>query len=181
MSFPYPLPALDLAVPFDRHRATVLPEWVDANGHMNMGYYLIAFDRATDTFCDQLGVGWAYAEHRLGMVFALEAHIVYERELRQDDPFRVVTQILAHDEKRLRLFHAMHHAAEGWRAAVNEVMLLHVDFDTRRAAPWPELTRQRLQAIAAAHAVLPRPEAAGRGIAMRRSRAGKPSARPRAP
>lgn len=181
MSFPYPLPTLDLAAPFDRHRATVLPEWVDANGHMNMGYYLIAFDRATDTFCDQLGVGWAYAEHRLGMVFALEAHIVYERELRQDDPFRVVTQILAHDEKRLRLFHAMHHAAEGWRAAVNEVMLLHVDFNTRRAASWPELTRQRLQAIAAAHAVLPRPEAAGRGITMRRSRAGKSSPRPRAP
>ncbi len=26
---------------------TVLPEWIDHNGHMNAGYYMVAFDDAT--------------------------------------------------------------------------------------------------------------------------------------
>jgi hypothetical protein len=34
--------------PFDRYRGVVLPGWVDYNGHMNVAYYLVAFDLATD-------------------------------------------------------------------------------------------------------------------------------------
>ena len=37
MSFPYSLPELDLAAPLDRHRAPVRADWIDANGHMNVG------------------------------------------------------------------------------------------------------------------------------------------------
>ena len=43
--------------PLDIHRATVLPEWIDWNGHMNVGYYVVAFDKATDTLCNQFGCG----------------------------------------------------------------------------------------------------------------------------
>ncbi|HEX6843297.1 MAG TPA: thioesterase family protein, partial [Stellaceae bacterium] len=89
MSFPYPLPELDLAAPLDRHRAEVRADWIDANGHMNVGYYVVAFDHATDTLCDQLGIGWSYVEHRLGMVFVLEAHVTYDREVHAGDPLRI--------------------------------------------------------------------------------------------
>ena len=37
----------DLAAPFDSHRDVVRPEWIDHNGHMNVGYYLVVFDFAT--------------------------------------------------------------------------------------------------------------------------------------
>ena len=104
MSLPYALPELDLSAPLDRHRANVRPEWIDANGHMNVGYYVIAFDHATDTLCDQLGVGWSYVEHRLGMVFILEAHVTYDREVHAADLLRITTQILDHDAKRLHFF-----------------------------------------------------------------------------
>jgi acyl-CoA thioester hydrolase len=170
VSFPYPLPDLDLGAPFDRHRAVVRPEWIDANGHMNVGYYVIAFDHATDTFAEQLGVAWPYVEHRLGMTFILEAHVTYERELTRGDPLRVTTQILDFDEKRLHFFHAMHHGADGFLAAANELLMIHVDFASRRAAPWPAETLRRIQAMAAAHAALPRPDRAGRVIAIRRGR-----------
>jgi acyl-CoA thioester hydrolase len=164
MSLPYPLPDLDLSAPLDRHRATVRPEWIDPNGHMNVGYYLIAFDHASDTLSDQLGVGWSYVEHRLGMIFALEAHITYDREVRKDDALRITTQILDHDAKRLHLFHSMYHGDEGWLASTNELLVIHVDYRTRRSAPWlPEVMR-RLEAMAAAHRTLPRPEKAGRTI-----------------
>jgi acyl-CoA thioester hydrolase len=169
MSFPYTLPELDLAAPFDRHRAQVRPEWIDPNGHMNVAYYTMAFDHGGDTICDQLGVGWSYVEHGLGMIFARESHIVYERELHAGDPIRITTQILGHDDRRVHLFHAMYHATQGWLAAVSEVLFVNIDMKTRRSAPWLGETRRRLEAMAAAHAALPRPEKAGRVIAIRRS------------
>ena len=161
---------LDLAAPFDRHRAVVRPEWIDLNGHMNVGFYVVAFDHATDTFAEQLGVAWPYVEHRLGMTFILEAHATFERELKSGDPLRITTQILECDDKRVHFFHALYHAAEGFLAATNELLMIHVDCATRRAAPWPAETMRRLVAMAAAHAVLPRPASAGRAIAIRRRR-----------
>jgi acyl-CoA thioester hydrolase len=170
MSFPYPLPDLDLAAPFDRHRETVRPEWIDPNGHMNVGYYMVAFDHATDTLCEQLGVAWNYVEHKLGTSFIIEAHITYDREVHAGDPLRVTTQILDHDAKRLHFFHSMYHAREGWLASEVELMLMHIDYQTRRSAPWPAETLRRLELMATAHAALPRPVKAGRVIGIRRRR-----------
>jgi len=42
-----------------------------------------------------------------------------------------------------------------------------VDLGIRRVAPWPPWLWARLEAAAAAHAVLPRPDWVGRRIAMR--------------
>jgi len=168
MSFPYPLPPLDLSAPLDRHRAVVRPEWIDPNGHMNVGYYLVAFDHASDAVCKQLGVGWNYTEHKLGMIFALEAHVTYHRELHAGDPLRFTAHILDHDAKRVHLFQSMYHAEAGWLASTNELLFMHIDFETRRPAPWPEETMRRLEAMAAAHKGLPRPEQAGRVIGIRR-------------
>jgi acyl-CoA thioester hydrolase len=168
MGFPYAPPELDLAAPFDRHRGVVRPEWIDGNGHMNVGYYLVAFDQATDTFCAQFGIGWDYVEHRLGMVFILEAHATYERELLSGDPLRVTTQILDHDARCVHFFHAMHHGRDGWLASTNELLMMHVDPATRRPAPWRAEALRRIAAMAAVHALLPRPARAGRSIAIRR-------------
>lgn len=168
MPLPYPLPPLDLSAPLDCHRGRVKREWIDGNGHMNVGYYVVAFDQATDTLCEQLGVSWDYTRRELGMIFVLEAHVTYDRELLPDAPFRVTTQILDHDAKRIHIFHEMHHADEGFLAATNELMIMHVDFTTRRSAPWPEETQTRLAAMAAAHKTLPRPAKAGRVIGLKR-------------
>ena len=169
MPLPYPLQQLDLSAPLDRHRGRVKPEWIDANGHMNVGYYVVAFDQASDTLCEQLGVSWDYTRRELGMIFVLEAHVTYDRELLPDAPFRVTTQLLDHDAKRVHVFHEMYHAEEGFLAATNELMILHVDFNTRRAAPWPQETRERLAAMADAHKKLPRPAKAGRVIGLKRT------------
>jgi acyl-CoA thioester hydrolase len=165
---PYPLEELDLSAPLDRHRATVLPEWIDWNGHMNVGFYVVAFDKATDTLCMQLGVGWEYTRDRIGMTFVLEAHVTYDREVREGDPLRITTQILDFDSKRVHYFHTMHHGSEGWVSATNELILMNIDYQSRRSAPWPAETLRRLERMAAAHARLPKPEKAGRVIAIRR-------------
>src|SRR5439155_18206722 len=51
MSFP---------APYDRFEGEVLPEWIDYNGHMNLAYYTVLFDYATDLLFDELGLGLDY-------------------------------------------------------------------------------------------------------------------------
>lgn len=170
MIFPYPLPELDLSAPLDRHRTVVRPEWIDINRHMNLAAYVTAFDQASDGLCDLLGVGPLYTQHELGMLFVLEAHITYEREVRLGEPLRITSQILDHDAKRLHLFHHMYHGDAGWLVAINELLMINVDYQARRTAPWPEETARRLGLMAAAHKALPWPERAGRVIRIGRSR-----------
>ena len=99
-SLPYELPELVTRAPLDTHHSTVLPEWVDWNGHMNVGYYVVAFDQATDTLCQQFACGFEYTRDKIGMTFVLEAHVTYDRELREGAPLRFTTQLLARDAKK---------------------------------------------------------------------------------
>jgi acyl-CoA thioester hydrolase len=158
----------DLGAPLDIHRAKVLPEWIDWNGHMNVGFYVVAFDKATDTLCNQLGVSWDYTREKIGMTFVLEAHVTYDREVTEGDPLRITTQILDHDAKRLHYIHMMYHESEGFLAATNELMLMNIDYATRRAAPWPDWAMERIETLAARHATLPRPSQAGRLIGIKK-------------
>ena len=48
--------------PLNLHRATVLPEWLDYNGHMNVAYYVLAFDHSTDALLDFIGFDTPYRE-----------------------------------------------------------------------------------------------------------------------
>ncbi len=152
--------------PFDRYRDLVRPEWIDHNRHMNMGYYLVVFDFATDEFLDWVGLDAAHRARHGVTTFCLEAHVTYHREVLAGDRLRFTTRLLAHDTKRIHYIHAMHHAAEGYLAATNELMSLHVSEATRRGAPMAAAVLQRLAQIQKAHDALPRPPEAGRMIGL---------------
>ena len=91
--------------------------------------------------------------------------------LKEGDPLRITTQILDHDAKRLHYIHTMYHATKGYLAATNELMLMNIDYATRRSAPWPEWAMPRIEAMAANHRALPRPTQAGRLIGIKRKSA----------
>ena len=67
------------------YEATVLPEWIDSNGHLNLAYYVLIFDLATDKLYATLGIGDAYREATGNSCFTAETHTVYEREVRLGD------------------------------------------------------------------------------------------------
>ena len=156
----------ELAAPLDVYRDVVRPEWIDHNGHMNMGYYLVVFDFATDEFFRWVGLDAQHRECHAITPFCLEAHVTYHREVRSGDPLRFTTLLLGHDAKRIHYIHAMYHAREGYLASTNELMSLHVDLATRRGAPMAPEIAARLAAIQAAHDALPRPPQAGRRIGL---------------
>ncbi len=158
--------AMTIETPLDLYRDVVRPEWIDHNGHMNMGYYLVVFDLATDEFMRWVGLDGEHRRTRQVTTFCLESHVTYHREVREGDALRFTTQLLAFDAKRLHYFHAMYHATAGYLAATNELMSLHVALETRRGASMASPILARLAAIKDAHAALPRPPQVGRVMGL---------------
>jgi acyl-CoA thioester hydrolase len=152
--------------PFDRYRDRVRPEWIDHNGHMNMGYYLVVFDFATDEWLAHVGLDQAHRRQHQVTTFCLEGHITYHQEVREGDPLRFTTQLLGHDAKRIHFIHQMFHAEEGYLAATNELMSLHVSRRTRRGAPMAQSILDNLSRLQAAHGKLPVPPQVGRVIGL---------------
>ena len=146
----------------------VLPEWIDFNGHMNVAYYVVAFDHGVDGLTNHLGIGPEGIERRGTSTFTLEMHINYLQELNLGDPLRLTCQLLDFDIKRIHYFFCMHHADKGYLAATCEQMLLHVDLAERRSCPFPEEVQRGLAGLMELHRALPRPEQAGRAIGIRR-------------
>ncbi|HEY4249649.1 MAG TPA: thioesterase family protein [Roseomonas sp.] len=115
----------------------VRPEWVDHYGHMNLAYYLVAFDLATDVLWPQLGLGPLFRQRGLG-TFAAESWQGYTREVLEGAPLAGSSEVLAHDAKRLLARHTLFHAEEGWQVAENEVLYLCIDLTARRVTTWPD-------------------------------------------
>lgn len=156
------------SLPYQPYRTAVAPEWVDYNGHMNVAYYVLAFDHATDRLLDYLGLGEAYRRSTNHSIFALEAHVTYLRELRQADPFAIGTRLIDADRKRLHLFHTMIKDGTEEPAATIEAMALHVDLAGPSAAPMPDHAFAKVEALLAEHRRLPDPPQLGHRIAIRR-------------
>jgi acyl-CoA thioester hydrolase len=150
----------------DHHREVVRPEWIDYNGHMNVAYYLLAFDEAGETFFEALGINEAYRRTARSTTFAAECHITYQREVVVGDPLRFTAQIIGFDEKRIHFLQSMIHEEKGYIAATSEWLSLHVHLDRRRVIPMPKPILDRLGEIYAVHQHLPRPPEVGRAITL---------------
>jgi acyl-CoA thioester hydrolase len=161
---PDPEPAF--FAPFVSSVMQVDPAWIDYNGHLNMAYYNVLFDRAVDEAYELLGCGLAYLEETKHSTFTAEAHVRYLRELHAGDPVRVTFQLLDFDSKRMHYFEQLFHAEEAWLSATSENMVLHVDMTTKKTVPFPAAITARLRRMKAAHAHLPVPDGAGRRIVM---------------
>lgn len=155
-----------LGTPLVLHRETVLPAWIDYNGHMNVAYYVLVFDHASDALARWLGIDEGYTRRTNRSIFVVEAHVTYAREVLENDPLRIETLVLGADAKRLHLCHRMFHDREGYLAATNELMLLHVDLGARRSAPLPSDVAARLETLRAAHAEVPRPPGLSRVMGL---------------
>ena len=161
--------------PLRLHEEIVRPEWVDYNGHMNVAYYVLAFDHATDRLLDYLGLGQDYLKEKACSVFVVESHVTYESELVAGDPLRFETYLLGHDEKRVHFFHMMYHAGEGFVAASNELLALHMAMGTRRAIAFPLEAKEKQAELWRLHSNVPTPPQVGRVIGLRKRRPGRPT------
>jgi acyl-CoA thioester hydrolase len=147
-------------------RGTVLPQWVDYNGHLNDAYYMVVFSEATNALMGMIGLDEAGRKATGHTIYTLEAHINYLKEVKQDKAIEVRTQILGSDAKRLQIYQVMLLAGTDTLLAANEQMLLNIDMAGPRAAPFAPTVMAKVQVLTLAHRPLPRPKYAGRTIAL---------------
>ncbi len=147
----------ELQTPFNQASAVVRPDWIDNNGHMNVGYYHVVFDIAAEPFFEWLGLTRAFRKAHGSSTFALESHLNFMREVKEGDPLRFEARLLDFDRKRIHFYQEMFHGTEGYLAATYESLSVHVDMSQRRTAPMPDALSARLAQVKQAHAALPRP------------------------
>ncbi|GMG83278.1 thioesterase family protein [Paralimibaculum aggregatum] len=149
--------------------AYVQADWIDYNGHMNVAYYTLAFDRALDEIYERIGIGPGLVEsHNMGPM-ALQTHIHYVGELREGERFACDFRLVDADAKRVHVYVEMLalDRAEAL-AATYESLTLNVDLGARRSAPFPAAAAARVQALLAAQAGLPKPDRLGAPLGIRR-------------
>lgn len=139
------------------------PDWIDYNGHLNMAYYNVLFDRGCDGFFERIGLGPEYIKTRNLTFYTAEAHVRYAREIHLGDKVYVTMRVIDHDAKRVHAFAELRHE-DGWLSATSETMSLHIDMSGPKVAPFPDDIQSALDAQAASDAGLPAAEGTGRRI-----------------
>ena len=116
----------------------VEPGWIDYNGHLNMAYYNVLFDRAVDEVYELLGLGLDYVKTRQALhlhgrgACALSARAPGRRAGARD-----AFICSASTKSACIISRQLHHAEEGWLSATSENMALNVDMAVKRVAAFP--------------------------------------------
>jgi acyl-CoA thioester hydrolase len=145
------------------YQTSVLAEWVDYNGHLRDAFYLLIFSYATDAFMARIGVDPQRDQHSL---FTLECHLNYLHEVKLGTEVQVRTRVLAHDRKRVQVYHTLHLQNADEVLAASEQMLLHVDLQGPKSAVLGEASLAILAEAFEAQRQQPAAEYAGRRITL---------------
>ena len=152
--------------PFIGNMLTVEDQWTDYNGHLNMAYYAVLFDRSAEEMFEGFGLGADYVKETNCTTFTLETHTTYANELHAGDEVRIETQIIGADRKRVHYVQQMFRGDTSYLACVLEVIISHVDMTAKRTSPFPPDIQVRIDELAAKHKPLPLPPQVGHVIGL---------------
>ncbi|HEU5141417.1 MAG TPA: thioesterase family protein [Bacillales bacterium] len=145
----------------------VRPDWVDYNGHMNDAAYANVFSLAVDRLMEELGITAAFRDEHQYSIYTLETHLCYLAEAHEGQELHVTVQLLDHDQKRLHVFFVMLDN-NGNRLATSEQMLMGMNMEEERPAPFPTQIENSVRDLANSQKDKPIPDEAGRVIKIRR-------------
>lgn len=157
------------ALPSPLYAATVEPDWIDYNGHMNDASYARVFSLSVDALMAAIGLDQQGRDRTSLTIYTMTMTIHYLREAHEGERLIVEGRILEHDDKRIRLWLVLKRE-DGEISALSEQVLLCVDQSGAkpRAAPFAVDQIARIRAFHAAQADEPTPREAGRGISLRK-------------
>ncbi len=146
------------------YRGHIIGDWLDHNRHMNLGFYLVVFDNGTGGLYENLVIGEATRGTIGHSMFTLEARVIYLKELFIDDNIRIETRILGYDHNKIHYMHWMINEQNDEICAINELMGINVDINTRKSISFSDDTLSRLAILSTEHHNYPMPEEAGCSI-----------------
>lgn len=147
----------------------VLPDWIDYNGHMNVGYYSVVFDLAFERLLvDQLGLGEPQVAALGQGPYILQSHLHFLREVRESEGLSFHFRMLDADLKRGHYFAQMVSVEDGAICATQEALFMNVSHGTGRSEAYPDWAAARLARMVSDHAQLPPEPQIGSPIGIRR-------------
>ncbi|MDE2445659.1 MAG: thioesterase family protein [Alphaproteobacteria bacterium] len=155
-----------MSKPYIGQLLTVEDQWTDYNGHLNMAYYAVLFDRSAEEMFETFGLGPDYVKATNCSFFTLETHTTYAQELHAGEKVRIENQIIDADHKRVHYVQQMFHAEQNYLSCVLEVMVAHVDLTAKRMASFPTNILAKIDAMAASHKALALPKQVGHKIGI---------------
>lgn len=145
----------------------VRTDWVDYNGHMNDSAYAKVFSIAVNRFMDFIGLDEDGRTNLSYTIFTLETHLCYLKEVHQDEKLSVSIQLLDIDSKRAHVFFEMKND-NGALLATSEQMLMGIDTQQGKPAPFPEQVATKIGKLWGEHKQLETPKQAGRRIGIKK-------------
>ena len=148
---------------------TVLPAWIDYNGHMTDFRYAQVFSESCDRLLLTIGMDKDYVADGYSY-YTVESHIMYLDEVGVNESMYTTCQVLQADAKRIRAFFRLHAGSDHRVLANCEQLYLHVNRDIGKVCEASEEIQKTLIEITRLHAALPKPDAAGRYVGQPKER-----------
>jgi len=122
-------------------------------GHMNVMWYVGKFDEATWYLLASIGITPSYIRETCSGMVAVQQNITYKSELRAGDVIEIRSHLVSIAERKLVFMHEMRNSERDEIAAICEIVGVHMNRETRRAAPFPAQVRARAEALRAGQKV----------------------------
>ena len=112
----------------------IINEWTDYNGHMNLAFYILVFDKGAEKILSKFKMGEQSAKTTKKSTMAVESHTTYNNEVKENQEVDVHLSYFNHDKKRLHYKLEMYEKSKNIISATTEVLSLYIDLNIRKVA-----------------------------------------------
>ena len=116
----------------------IINEWTDYNGHMNLSYYILVFDKSAEVILSKFKMGEHSAKTTKKSTMAVESHTTYNNEVKEGEEVDVFISHFDHDKKRLHYKLEMYEKSKNILYATTEVLSFYIDLNLRKVAEFEE-------------------------------------------
>ena len=141
-------------------------QWLDYNDHMNVAYYVMAFDLGIDTFKDAIGITLNSIQQKKRSTVALESHITYKQEAKLGDSLRIETRIVDFDGKRIHYYQEMYREKE--LLSTQETLSISFDTAARKVCEFEQEPAENLRLMLQRQQAIEKTGVIGRSIAIKK-------------
>ena len=110
----------------------IINNWTDYNGHMNLAFYILVFDKGAEEILSKFKMGEQSAKTTKKSTMAVESHTTYNNEVKENEEVDVYLSYFNHDKKRLHYKLEIYEKSNNILSAKTEVLSLCIDLNIRK-------------------------------------------------
>ncbi len=112
----------------------IINDWTDYNGHMNLAFYILVFDKGAEKILSKFKMGEQSAKTTKKSTMAVESHTTYNNEVKENEEVDVHLSYFDHDKKRIHYKLEMYEKSKNILSATTEVLSLYIDLNIRKVS-----------------------------------------------